>query len=179
MIRNLARGAWLTVVWAALWGEFSPANILSGAVLAAFLLVAFPTARDPRRGTIRPIAAARFLGYFLFQLVVSNLRVAWEVLTPRNDEREAILALPVVASASPTVLSLLVNSIGLTPGTMVVDLTEDPRVLYVHVLQVHDVEAARADLWRVQQLAIRAFGSADAVAELDELVIGARSRGGG
>lgn len=177
MTRNLARAAWLTVVWAALWGEFSPANLLSGAAIAAFLLLAFPTPRDPRHGTVRPLAAARFLGYFTFELVVSNLRVAWEVLTPRNDEREAILALPVVSSVSPTVLSLLVNSIGLTPGTMVVDLTEEPRVLYVHVLQVHDVESARAGLWRVQELAVRAFGSAEAVAELDELLLAARGTG--
>lgn len=169
MIRWLAIGAWLTAVWAALWGEFSPANLASGALIATLLLVLFPLRRDPRHGTIRPVAAARFLTYFLGQLVISNLRVAWEVLTPRNHENEVILAVPVVPACSPTVLSLLVNSIGLTPGTMVVDLTESPRVIYVHLLQVHDVEAARADLMKVQRLAIHAFGSAQAVAELDEL----------
>jgi multicomponent Na+:H+ antiporter subunit E len=169
MIRWLAIAAWLTAVWSALWGEFSPANLIGGALIATALLLLFPMPRDPRLGAFRPVPAARFLVYFLGQLVVSNLRVAWEVLTPRNHENEAILAIPVVPSCSPTVLSLLVNSIGLTPGTMVVDLTESPRVIYVHLLQVHDIEAARADLMKVQQMAVLAFGSADAVAELDRL----------
>jgi multicomponent Na+:H+ antiporter subunit E len=169
MIRPIVVGAWLTAVWAALWGEFSPANLLSGAVIATVLLLLFPSPRDPRHGTFRPVAAARFTGYFLGQLLVSNLRVAWEVLTPRNDEREAILAIPVVPSCSPTLLSMLVNSIGLTPGTMVVDLTERPRVIYVHLLQVGDVEEARAGVMTVQRLVIEAFGSDAAVAELDQL----------
>lgn len=169
MIRHLAIAAWLTAVWAALWGDFSAANLISGAAIATVLLVLFPTRRDPRHGTLRPVAALWYLGYFLGQLVISNLRVIWEVLTPRNHEHEAILAIPVVASCSPTVLTLLVNSIGLTPGTMVVDLTETPRVIYVHLLQVHDVDRARAGLMKMQRLAIRAFASRQAVAELDEL----------
>ncbi|MGY6501664.1 MAG: Na+/H+ antiporter subunit E [Acidimicrobiales bacterium] len=169
MIRWLLLGAWLTVVWAALWGEFSPANLISGALVATAALVSFPTRRDPRGGAFRPVAAAKFLGFFLVELVIANVQVAWEVVTPRNRENEGIVALPVVPSASTTLLSLLVNTVGLTPGTMTIDLTESPRVLYVHVLHLDDPEEARRTLMRFQELAVKAFGNDRAVAELDEL----------
>lgn len=169
MIRWLLLGAWLTVVWAALWGEFSPANLLSGALVAIAVLVSFPTRRDERHGAFRPVAAAKFVAFFISQLVVANVQVAWEVVTPRNRENEGIVALPVVPSASPTVLSLLVNTVGLTPGTMTIDLTETPRVIYVHVLHLDDVDEARRSLMRFQELAVKAFGSTRAVAELADL----------
>ena len=169
MIRRLGIGAWLTVVWAALWGEFSPANLLSGVVVAVALLLLFPLQQVPNSGQFRPLRALRFVGFFLVQLVVANVQVAWEVVTPRNRDNEGIIALPVVASCSQTVLTMLVNTIGLTPGTMVIDLTDSPRVLYVHVLHLDDIDAARATLMRFQELVVRGFGSAEAIAQLDEL----------
>jgi multicomponent Na+:H+ antiporter subunit E len=169
MIRHLGLGGWLTVVWVALWGDISAANVLSGMVVATLILLSFPLERDERRGAFRPLAALRFVGFFVRQLVTANVQVAWEVLTPRNRENEGIICMPVVPSGSQTLLTLIVNTIGLTPGTMVIDLTEHPRYLYVHVLHLDDVDAARANLMRFQELAVLAFGSAQAVAELDDL----------
>jgi multicomponent Na+:H+ antiporter subunit E len=169
MIRWLMLSTWLTVLWAALWGEFSSANLMSGVLVAIVVLTLFPLARDERRGAFRPLAALRFVGFFLGQLFVANVQVAWEVVTPRNRENEGIVAIPVVPSCSQTVLTAVVNTIGLTPGTMVIDLTETPRVLYVHVLHLDDVDAARATLMRFQELAVLAFGSAAAIGELDAL----------
>jgi multicomponent Na+:H+ antiporter subunit E len=169
VIRWLGLGGWLTVVWVALWGDISFANILSGIAVATVVLVTFPLERDPRPGTFRPVAALRYVAFFAWQLVTANAQVAWEVLTPRNRENEGIICMPVVPSASQTLLTLIVNTIGLTPGTMVIDLTEHPRYLYVHVLHLDDVDDARANLMRFQDLAVRAFGSADAIAELDQL----------
>ena len=169
MIRWVFLGAWLTAVWAALWGEFSIANLLSGAVIATLILISFPFPRDPRHGAFRPLPAARFIGFFVWELMTANVQVAWEVLTPRNRENEGIIALQVVPSCSDTLLTMLVNTVGLTPGTMVIDLTDTPRVLYVHILHLDDIDDARATLMRFQELAIRAFGSDAAVAEFDAL----------
>ena len=179
MIRYLGLGGWLTLVWVALWGDITAANILSGAVVAALVLVSFPPERDSRSGAFRPLAAVRFLGFFIWQLMTANVQVAWEVLTPRNRENEGIVCVPVVPSASQTLLTLIVNSIGLTPGTMVIDRTEHPRNLYVHVLHLDDAEEARANLLRFQELAVRAFGSAQAVAELGSLPRSAPADGEG
>lgn len=176
MIRWLGIGGWLTAVWVALWGEISAANLISGALVATVTLVVFPLERDRLRGTLRPLAAVRYIVFFIAKLLSANIQVAWEVVTPRNRDNEGIIAIPVAPSCSQTVLMLVVNSIGLTPGTMVIDLTESPRFLYVHVLHLDDVEAERANLMRFQELALKAFGSPDAITEVAELVA-ATSRG--
>jgi multicomponent Na+:H+ antiporter subunit E len=170
MIRYLAVGGWLTAAWAALWGEFSAANILSGIVVATVLLLVFRLEPVVEAGRFRPLRALRFIGYFLVQLVIANAQVAWEVVTPRNRDNEGIVALPVVA-CSQALLTTLVNTIGLTPGTMVIDLTESPRVIYVHVLHLDDIDQARAVLMRFQELAVRAFGSERAIDELATLTL--------
>ena len=41
------------------------------------------------------------------------------------------------------------------------------KFFYVHVLHLHDVEAVRDEVRRMEHLAIRAFGSKEAVAALD------------
>src|SRR5690606_23745044 len=86
---TLAYGLGLAAVWVLLWGAFSWANALSGALVAA-ALIAWLVPRQ-RRGRhvlrLRPAALVR-LGLFLArQLVVSNYMVAREVLAARSRLR--------------------------------------------------------------------------------------------
>jgi multisubunit Na+/H+ antiporter MnhE subunit len=57
------------------------------------------------------------------------------------------------------VLLLVSNAIGLTPGTVVVELDEERSVFFVHVLHLHDIERVRRDLTELGALAVRAFAS--------------------
>jgi multisubunit Na+/H+ antiporter MnhE subunit len=59
------------------------------------------------------------------------------------------------------------NVLALTPGTMPIEVTRTPPVIYVHVLHLHDVEAVRRDIRTLSALAVRAFGSDSAVDALD------------
>ena len=47
---------------------------------------------------------------------------------------------------------LLSNSITFTPGTLTVELTEDPRVIYVHVLHFTTVEAITEEVRLLERL---------------------------
>lgn len=159
--RNLLVVGLLTAVWVALWGELTPANVLSGIATAVLTLVALPLERPQRRGAFRLLPALGYGLWFAKELVVANVEVAWEVVTPRNRDNEGIIAVPLAASCSRTVMMLIVNSIGLTPGTVVVEIADDPRTLYVHVLHLDDAEAARARLADLATRALHAFGSED------------------
>jgi multisubunit Na+/H+ antiporter MnhE subunit len=82
----------------------------------------------------------------------SNVRVAWEVVTPRNDQiREAIVAVP-MRVASPSAALLVANSISYTPGSLTVELAGDPQTLYVHVLHFESVEDVVAQVRRLEDL---------------------------
>jgi hypothetical protein len=61
---------------------------------------------------------------------------------------------------------MVANSISLTPGTLTIDVGEDAKVLYVHVLHLRGVEQVRRDVHRLELLAIKAFGSDEAVSEM-------------
>ena len=160
---RLRMAAWLVVVWVALWEDLSAANVLSGLLLGSMLLVLFPMRPRGVPGAFRPAAAIRFAGYFTWKLVEASAVVTWEVLTPTNRINEGIVAIP-IRGVSDTLTTLVANAISLTPGTLTLEIDQEPTVLYVHVLHLDDIEEVRRGVQHLEVLAIRAFGSARAVA---------------
>lgn len=159
---------WLVFVWVALWEAVTVANLASGVVVGALLLVLFPTrAPSTRTGRLRPLRAAQLVGYFVWKLFEANVVVAWEVITPNNASvREGIVAVP-ITGASDTVVAILANAISLTPGTLTIEVERDPTVLYVHVLHLRSITQVRADVLRLERAVLRAFGTEEAIAIAD------------
>lgn len=156
--------AWLTFVWVSLWGDLTVANILAGVAVGSLMLAVFPDAGPRSVGSIRPLPAVLFVGYFLWRLLVANLVVTWEVLTPNNESvSEGIVAVP-IADASDALVTLIANAISLTPGTVTLEVRRDPTVLYVHVLHLRSIEETREEVHRLERLARRAFGRFEEVA---------------
>jgi multicomponent Na+:H+ antiporter subunit E len=84
-------------------------------------------------------------GFFHKELVVSNLRVLWEVITPWQINRPGIIGVPLTAQTDLEIF-VVANLISLTPGTLSVDLSPDRKTLFVHVMFLDDVEKVRADI---------------------------------
>ena len=170
---------WLTILWVALWGEISWGNVLGGIAIALVVVASSRLDRVSLRPTqVRPLWAVAYVATVAWQLVVSNVRLALEVLTPSDGTRTAIVAVP-IRGGSDAVVNLVANSITLTPGTMTVDVRRHdaerdegrdddgadddvaPGVtLYVHGIFAEDVESVRGDVLRLEALALRAFGTA-------------------
>jgi multicomponent Na+:H+ antiporter subunit E len=145
-------------LWLLAWGDITFANILSGIAVAAVLIIAFPSGRRLRpRTRVHPLAIGRLLLYVLGQLAVSNLLVAREILSRRSRVRTGVIGYPVQHS-SDVVLTLIANIIALTPGTMTVDVTRDPPMIYVHFLLLSDVGEARRAIARLERLVVAALG---------------------
>ena len=83
--------------------------------------------------------------FFIKALVVSNLRVLWDVVTPAHISRPGIIGILLDARTDLEIM-LVANLISLTPGTLSVDLSEDRRTLYVHVMFLDDIEAVRQEI---------------------------------
>src|SRR5690606_30120770 len=130
-------GGWLLFVWVTLTGSLSLVNLIAGGGAAAALLLFFrPTYRDTAALSFRPWHALRFAIFFNLRFVSANLQVARAVLTPaRAGQRRALIAVP-IAAATEVTTTLLANAVSLTPGTCIVDMHDDPAVLYVHILQL-------------------------------------------
>lgn len=163
----VAYGLALTVIWVLAWGSASVANVLSGAAVAVALLVLAPdTWPRPGRPRIRPVAIVAFALKVVVKVIESNVVIAREVLARRSRIRTGVVAVP-LPECSDALLTLVTNVLALTPGTIPLEITRDPTVIYVHVLHLRDVEDARAEVQDLAAAAYRAFGSDRAVAELD------------
>ncbi len=128
--------------WALANGELSLSSLVIGFVLGYFVLWLTQSMMPPTRYFGRLSAAIRFAGYFLWQLLLSNLRVAYDVVTPHLYMRPGIIAIPLDAKTDQEI-TLLANFITLTPGTLSLDVSEDRRYLYVHAMFVDDVDKFR------------------------------------
>lgn len=164
--RSVIPFLWLLFVWTLLWGEPSLANAVSGVIVAGGLLALFPLSHIARRGRLRPLRAIGFVFFFAWELIKATMAVAWEIITPGSTIEQGIIGIDVLG-ASDTLVTLVANFITLTPGTLTVEVVRHPTRLYIHVLHLRDVEAVRADVQRLEALAIRAFGSPEAIALLE------------
>ena len=91
------------------------------------------------------LAGVLYYGYFLKELVKSNLKLAAIVLSPELPIRPGIVKVRTRLKSRMGRL-MLANSITLTPGTLTVML--EGEWIYVHWVQVNstDVEAATAEI---------------------------------
>jgi multicomponent Na+:H+ antiporter subunit E len=161
-MRTLVAVVWATIVWMALWGTVSSANLLAGVAVGLVTVALIPVAPAhastdggaPLR--IRPVASLGFLVFFLRSLVVASAIVAWEVVTPGTRIHQGILRLP-LRTQSRGLATLIANAISLTPGTLTVEVSDAPLTLYVHVLHVRTVDRTRAELRELEERALQAF----------------------
>lgn len=137
----------LALVWMVAVGSFTLASLLVGFLLG-FLVIAVTeplwgeAQYAPRLGKL-----VTFLLFFLWELLVSNLRVAADVLTPRLYARPRVAAIPLDARTD-TEITLLASFVTLTPGTLVLDVSVDRRTMYIHTMYAQNREQAIAEVKR-------------------------------
>ena len=128
--------------WCALLGTFDLGTFISGFLLAFAAL----SLSSPMFGQTayfkRVLFAARLGAYFLYELAVSSLQVAWDVITPGHRSRPGIIAVPLDLE-EPVQITVLANLISLTPGTLSLDVSPDGKTLYVHEMFLDDADEAR------------------------------------
>jgi len=130
----------LTTGSGSLLGLWSIEEILIGLILS--LITGFITqglfVKDNKR-MANPVRWILFLGYligpFFISLAKANIDVAYRVITGKIR--------PGIVKIKPDLktdlgITMLANSITLTPGTLSVDIDEDTNELYIHWINVDD-----------------------------------------
>jgi multicomponent Na+:H+ antiporter subunit E len=128
--------AWLA--WLALTGGGTQEAIAGAAValLAALVAGRFVTGRPRLRGLPRRAAFAfLYLFRFFWEMIKANLHVALIVLDPRRPIRPGIIRIRTELTRD-TAITILANSITLTPGTFTVDVDPERHELYIHCITV-------------------------------------------
>jgi len=135
----------LALVWVALTGVLEPANFLVGFLFGYLALLGARRALGPSPYFGKLWQVIGFVFFFLWQLILSNLRVAYDVLTPRHLMQARVLGVPLDISTDVEITTLA-NLISLSPGTLSVDVSPDRRILYIHAMYAADADASRREI---------------------------------
>ena len=92
----------------------------------------------------RTVNALRLAVFFAWELLVANFRVAADVLGGNRIE-PAVVAIPLDVTSDGEIL-LLAMLINITPGSVTIDLSNDRRTLYVHVMHMKSPEQTRREI---------------------------------
>lgn len=123
MQRLLVLNLFISMLWPILNSDYTLRNLLIGFAFG-FVLMSIVQ----RKYGLYTYRAARFLGFVLWAILQSNLRLAAKVLAGavgmQTSLRPGIVAVPLDLT-NPFDITVLATVITLTPGTLSVDLGED------------------------------------------------------
>ena len=148
----------LALVWVLLVNEFSWGNAIFGLILGLGI-AKLTSAYWPGRPKIRnPLAILDYFAIVMWDIVVSNVQVAYLVLFRRGDSLRSQFVIVPLDLTSPEAIATLAGTITMTPGTVSADLSADGRSLLVHCLETDDPDGTVAAIKsRYEQRLMRIF----------------------
>lgn len=162
--------AGLTVLWALLWGSWTPLTLLCGLVVALLVTQLLPLPPVPLSGRFSVPHALWFLVVWSGFVVAASFRVAWVAFRPRGVRRSSIVLVQLHTTSEMT-FTLATLAISLVPGSYVADVDLRRRRVLLHVLDTErreQVDAERRTALRIEAMVIRALGSGQDVSELSD-----------
>lgn len=150
---------WLVLVWILLWGSFSVANILSGLAVALLITLLLPLPEVPVQGRVHPVSLVWLIIKVAYYLTRSSFQIAVLAVKPGPPPLSAVLRAH-LSLKSDLVLALSVNIFNLIPGSIVLEIDLDNRVLYMHVFDVGSDKGLHRfyrQVSDVERMLIRAF----------------------
>ena len=135
----------LAFIWAALTESLEPANFIVGFVLGYLILLVVRPLLGTMTYTQTTLKVILLIVFFLWEIVLANLRLMVVLSTPLDKLKPRIIAVPLDARTDGEI-TIFANMITLTPGTLSLDVSGDRRVVYVHVITSTDAESARREL---------------------------------
>lgn len=127
----------LALAWVALTGTYTAGGFFTGVLFGFLVLWLIHRGRGTSGYLTRIRAVAGFILFFARELISANLRVAYDVLTPRHHMTPGIVAVPLDVE-SDLEITVLATVITLTPGTLSLHVADDRRTLYVHAMYIDD-----------------------------------------
>ena len=165
---RIAGGLWLVVAWIGITGSFTPASLLGGVVVSVALLYLFPPVdRSPHQHQVRPVNLLRYIGHFGKEVVRASFQVALAVVVPSRVRHTRGIIRVDLPPSSRMVEAILANAVSLTPGTSIIEVSEVPPRLHVHVLELHDHDVVRSSIAELHVRLVRAMGPEERLEQVE------------
>lgn len=131
----------IAFLWMFLTVSFNASTFIVGFLLGALMLWITKGFFPGRFYMQRVWAVIYLIGLFFKELISANIQVLLLIVQPKMPIKPAIFALPIVLEKDWEI-TLLSSLITLTPGTLVIDVSEDSKTLYIHALNYGDADEA-------------------------------------
>lgn len=131
--------------WLMLMNSVSAGVIALGVIIA--LLMPWVT-RVFWPGSLRVTSSTKMLKYVgmvMFDIVVANLAVLRLILGPKRNIKPAWIEVPLDIS-DPVAITILANTITLTPGTITAEISPGHKTLLIHALSAEDPAQVVAEI---------------------------------
>ena len=135
----------LAFVWAVTTEVFTPVNFVIGFVIGYIVLWFAPSVEGRRSYFLKSWRLVTFTIFFMKELVIANVRMAYYTLSPLNRMKPGFVGIP-LEDLTDSELVILSNLVTLTPGTLCTHLSLDRSVLYVHFMHVDDPDKLRREI---------------------------------
>jgi len=140
-MNTLVANLFLAVIWALFFGGFTWLTVLSGLAVGYGILWVLQPLKGARSSYFSRVWYwAKLIVMFFYELLVSSVQVLKDILTPQHLSNPAIIDMPLDVKTDAGIL-LVTNLISLTPGTLSIDVSEDRKMLKLHVMFADDPEA--------------------------------------
>lgn len=135
----------LALAWASFAGSFTLASLSVGFGIGYVALWVARPLFDKTTYFERVWRVLRLILTFVYELVISSVRVVWDVITPAQLSKPGIIAVPLHTKTDEETL-LVASLISLTPGSLSLDVSPDRKTLYVHAMFAEDPDALRMEI---------------------------------
>ncbi len=144
----------LALAWVVLSGSYTFSNLFGGMVLS-YVVLAYVLRDSDSFETYfgKGPKIVKFILFFIWDLMKSNARVAYDVLTPTHLMKPAVIAVPLDIK-SDAGITLLSNLITVTPGSLALDVSTDKKVLFVHLMYFEDEQTHIAELKQLEAMVL-------------------------
>lgn len=144
----------LALVWMFMTVSFTPSGFVIGFLVGLGIIILMRRFFSKRLYILRIWAVISLFLLFLRELFKSSIQVLSIVISPNMNIKPAIFEMETELNNDwqVTLLSALIT---LTPGTLVIGISEDQKRLYIHALDFEDIDSAVSSIKNTFERAIQ------------------------
>jgi len=141
MAQQLLLNFILAFVWMFLVDAFDVSSFIIGYVIGLGIVFALRRYFSTTFYVMPLLTIGKLALIFIKELLLANWAVLKIVLSPSLNMKPCIFALPLEVKKDWEI-TLLSSLITLTPGTFVMDVSDDKQLIYIHTIDAPDVDEA-------------------------------------
>lgn len=143
----------IAVMWMFLSETYTFSSFIGGYLLGIFLLLLLNRFVPDTFYLRKVFKIIRLILLFIKELVFSNIAIVKLVYKPDSEFEPGIFALPTELKSNWEI-TLLANLITLTPGTLSVAISDDNSHIYIHAMDIDDMDVSINDIKNTFEKAI-------------------------